>query len=257
MKKRFLPLIIMLVLFLAMTISVSASAAPRLVDDAGLLTDAQFANVNAKLNEISERLQFDVVIVTLETLNGQNVESAAEDYYDYNGYGFNAQNDGVILLISMEERDWTVTTTGFGNDALNSDARDYVSKAFVPDLSAGDYENAFLTFANMCDDIVAKAQNGKFYKKPFNFGGSLIAGAIIGLIVAGIATSSEAGKLKSVKMKYSAADYVIKNSLNLTTSRERFLYRKVDRTAKAQSSSSSGSRSSASGVSHSSTSGKF
>ena len=78
---------------------------PRLVDGADLLDDSEEAGLQEKLDEISERQQFDVAVVTTDTLEGKTPQAYADDFYDYNGYGMGADKDGILLLISMEDRE--------------------------------------------------------------------------------------------------------------------------------------------------------
>ena len=49
---------------------------PRLVDDADLLTDSEEQELNTELDEISEKQQCDVVVVTENSLDGKS----AQDY---------------------------------------------------------------------------------------------------------------------------------------------------------------------------------
>ena len=90
----------------------------RVVDMADLLSDSEESSLLFKLDEISERQQFDVVVVTVGSLDGKTPTAYADDFYDYNGYGFGAEYDGVLLLVSMEERDWRISTCGYGITAL-------------------------------------------------------------------------------------------------------------------------------------------
>ena len=88
-------------------------AAPsRLVDDADLLSTTEEEIIAAKLDEVSQKWSMDVVIVTVDSIGDAAPNAYADDYYDYNGYGFGANHDGILLLISMEERDLTISTTG-------------------------------------------------------------------------------------------------------------------------------------------------
>ncbi len=112
----------------------SAADLPRLVDQADLLTDSEESALSDRLDEISERHQFDVVVVTVDSLEGETAVVYADDFYDYNGYGFGDERDGILLLISMEERDWCISTTGYGITAFTDAGQAYISERFVTDL---------------------------------------------------------------------------------------------------------------------------
>ena len=61
---------------------------PRLVDKAGLLNESEASNVLSKLDTISEELKFDVIVVTVNSLDGKTPTQYADDFFDYNGYGY-------------------------------------------------------------------------------------------------------------------------------------------------------------------------
>jgi uncharacterized protein len=244
---------------------------PRLVDDAGLLSPAGKNELLAKLDEISERQKFDVVVAAVKSLGGKTAEAYADNYYDYNGYGMGSGHDGILLLISMADRDWAITTHGFGIPAFTDAGQAYIVDRFRPDLSAGNYAAAFNRFADLCDDFLTRAKTGNPYdtnnlqnREGFWHGFlnllvfSLPMGVILAFIITGIMKSS----LKSVRMQAAANSYVREGSLNITDRRDVFLNRVVSKTARPKSSSGgrgggSSIRLSSSGRSHGGSSGKF
>lgn len=256
----------LLTLLLVFTLALTASAkSPRLVDDADLLSSSEESRLTALLNEISERQEFDVVIVTSDSLDGKSAMAFADDYYDYNDYGYGASYDGALLLVSMDTREWWISTTGFGITAINDDGIDYISEQFLSDLSDGDYADAFETFATLCDDFVTQAKTGEAYdddhlpKAPFpllkTVGIALIAGLIIGLITVTVMKR----QLRSVRMQPAAATYVRPGSLQISESRDLFLFRNVQRRPRPKSNSSSGggTHRGSSGRSHGGGGGRF
>ncbi len=232
------------------SLMVTVSASPDLlVDNADLLTVSEEGEIRAMLDTISETYQMDVVIVTTESTYDKSPRAYADDYYDYNGYSC----DGVLLLISMEDRDWWISTTGRAIDAFSDSAIDSIGELMLNDLSNGWYADAFETFAEKCEYYI----NGEINGFPFRFGYNLIVALIIGLVTALIVTLVMRGQLKSVRRQAAASNYVKANSLKLTRSHELFLYRNVSRVRKASSSSGSSTHSSSSGRSHGGGGGKF
>ena len=75
MKKRLMTAGFALLLTILAAMPVSAkegeSRFPRLVDGADLLTEREEGELLAKLDEISERQQLDVVVVTTDSTEGQ------------------------------------------------------------------------------------------------------------------------------------------------------------------------------------------
>lgn len=266
--KKILP--VLLVLFICVATSVTAfavSETPRLVDNADLLSDSEETELLAKLNEISEKQRFDVVIVTVDSLEGKTPQDYADDYYDYNGYGFGANNDGVLLLISMEDRDWYISTTGYGITAVTDAGREYMADKFAPELSDGNYAQAFGVYADLCDEFVTQAKTGEPFdvnnlpKEPFPLLRNLAIAIVIGIVVAIIITGTMKNELKTVKRRSAASNYVKANSLQVYENRDMFLYSHVDRQARPKNTNSGGGGSvthtSSSGTTHGGGGGKF
>lgn len=241
----------------------------RIADWAELLSESEEAELSDCLDEISERQKLDVVIVTVDSLEGANVTAYADDFFDYNGYGFGENKDGILFLISMEERDWCISTSGYGITAFTDAGQEYLSEKFLPYLSDGEYAEAFRTFAVWCDDYITQARAGTPYDvdnvptEPFSPLGALIIAVVIGLIVAFIATGIMRLGLRSVFSEPKADSYIKKDSLNLTKNYDLFLYRNVTRTERqretstASSSGGSTTHTSSSGNIHGGSKGKF
>lgn len=258
MKRRILILVTALFL-LAACISSVYGASPRLVDGAGLLHSIEAEELEAQLNEISRRQGLDIVVVTVESTGGKSPMDFADDYFDYNDYA----SDGILLLVSMEENDWWVSTTGYGITAITDAGLDYIADRFVPHLSNGDYMDAFTTFARLCDAFITQAKTGDPYdshnlpKAPFRPVMSLVISLAIGLAVAVFATGSMKNKLKTVNFQTKADAYVTPGSMQLTNSKDLFLYTHLNRLEKASLSSGSSTHVSSSGTTHGGGGGKF
>lgn len=241
----------------------------RVVDDADLLSDAEEENLLWTLDEISERLTFDVAVITVNGTDGQDIISYADDYYDYNGYGLGDSFDGVMLLIDMGNREFYISTCGMGIEALGDEELSYISDAFLSDLSNGSYYNAFDTFAITVDNFVGYYQwegtafftssDAQYedhyidetdeYSDPYyenestivsgNMGWLLILiiSLILGFLFAGIPMSKMKRQMKPVMLKAQANDYLKPGSQKITKSRDAFLYNTITRVPKPKQNS--------------------
>lgn len=264
--------LILPVLFLSAGLRITASAAdglPRLVDMADLLSDSEEADLSYMLDEISERQQVDVVVVTVDSMEGESATVYSDDFYDYNGYGFGEDRDGILLLVSMEERDWSITTRGYGITVVTDAGRDYISETIVDDLGLEDYVSAFTNFATLCDDFITQANEGTPYDADnlpdeggFGIIGSFVIAYGIAFIIALISTGIMKGQLNSVHSQSGADTYMKQDSMQLTKKNDMFLYTRVDRRKKPEKepqspSGGSTTHTSSSGATHGGGSGKF
>lgn len=262
MKKIFLTLIAIIISCLMTITPVFASGETRCYDDASLLTSEESEKLNEKLNTLSHKYDFDIFVVTTYSLNGKTSTQYADDFFDEHKYAMGDGEDGILLLISMENRDWAISTCGFGIEAFSDAGQEYMIDQFKPMLSDGDYYEAFDEFADLCDDFINQAKTDEPYdssnmpKGPIQIIWIPIA-IVIGCLVSLIIMLGFKSQLKSVRYQPSASDYV--KNLKIKQQRDIYLYRNVTRTKKPEQTSNGGSSThmSSSGSSHGGSSGHF
>ena len=223
---------------------------PRFIDDMGLLTEQQAADLTARLNRISEAHQFDVVVAVVPALDSRVAHLYAADFFEQNGFGYGNSQDGAILLLATEDRDFGFAAQGFGNYAFTSVGQDYLDTHFIPHLKEDRYFDGFTAFADAVDDFLTQAEAGK----PYDEGNIpmlaserntmrivfIVGSVLIGLISAAIVTGAWKRKLKSVRSASFAHEYIIKDSMRLSVQNDIFMHRHVSKTKRVESSSSSG-----------------
>ena len=142
----------------------ATTRAARFADDAQLLTAEEAAALLNKLDETSERLQFDIVIVTAKNTGSRKRNIFAWDYYEYNGFGYGEEKDGSLLLLSMAEPGWSGYDSGSGW-ILNSDYFIQVLEEdeFTALLNSKKYYDAFVRYVQIIEDFMTEAKTGKPY----------------------------------------------------------------------------------------------
>ena len=246
--KRLISLFLALILCTMLSVSVSAAQMPRLVDGADLLTDSEEADLLAQLDGASDDLQADIVIVTLESCGGYSADEVINAFYDQYEYGYGISRDGVMLLLSMAERDYRIVCNGFAADAITPGERDSIGDEIVEELSDGAYYEAFEEFLAQCKWEIDGERNGY----PFAFGRNLGVSLMIGLITALLITGVLRSQLKSVSSRTGAREYAKPGSMKMPRSSDLYLYRTVNRIRKPRESSgnSGGFRSGGGGGRH-------
>ena len=239
MKKLFC-LAVALLLVVALPLTVVAEQPPNpgsiYINDIGLLDRGQEYQLGNQLLEISERLNLTVAVYVSGTLDGYEIDYFTKTQYHQN---YSAQ-DGVLLLVAMEEREWYIYATGDAYDYLTDAALDEIEDAIVPLLSEGDYYDAFTTYAELCDKFLTMGQEGNIYRGAFPLMQNLLIALIVGLGVGLIVVTYMKSQLKSVRPRREAHEYTRPGSMNVTRSRDLFLYRTVSRRPKPKDSGSSG-----------------
>ena len=241
----------------------------RIFDDAEVLTEDEDNELEDALEELSLRQNFDVVIATIESLESvdyDSMEAYADDLYDFCQFGYGADRDGVLLLVSVGDRKWHISTCGYGITAFTDAGIQYLGEQMTPDMADGDYA-AFRTFVQWSDDYITAARAGHPYdvknlpREPLSLMYLFLAVGI-GLVLAWVIVHVMKGQLRSVAFQENAASYVREGSMKLTNSRELFLYRDVHRTEHVEekdsdSSGGSSTHTSSSGTTHGGGGGSF
>ena len=210
-----------------------------LYDEADLLTDEQEAELVKKLTEVSHATNAQIVIATMASMDGGDIDSFVDYLYDSMGFGYGENHDGVLLLVCMDPREYRILSNGYAGTAIGPDQIDTLCDFMETYLPNGHYVAAFNSFADQCGEFLEYYQMGSPFKVGKNLAISLIIGIIAGLIVAFVLKS----QLKSVRKQDQAHRYVKPGSMTVDSQYDIFLYRTVTRTQKQKrvESTSSGS----------------
>lgn len=141
-------------------------------DDADLLTAEQEEALLEKIEYIHNTYNFDVVFHTTMSTDGQYIADYADDYYDYNGYGYGNTYDGLLFMLNMNHneegnREYFTSTCGNGlylfTDYAFADDGGFINFQILPYLRAGDYWGAFNTYIYYVEEFLIQAQSGAPY----------------------------------------------------------------------------------------------
>ena len=226
MKKLICVLLVLLLMGTAVTAYATADPEP-VIDLADLLSSEEAGRLSNALSAYGSGV---LCVMTLPSLDGQDVAEYAERYAE-------EHDIGILLLISMQERQWCITASGAYERVIDGPVIDRISAQCVPYLREGAYLEAFMVYARECGYYLEN------YDPAEVTGGGVkrfIVCLVIGLAVGAIAAGIMAGKNKSVRPKNNAADYVRSGSMHVELSRDIYLYHHVTRTAKPQSNGSGG-----------------
>ena len=228
----------------------------NVTDAAGLLDSSELVQLETLASETSDQYGVGIYIVTMNDYRDANSEGAYEATYTiYHEYtmGVGENRNGIMLMLSMNERDWAMFVYGdYAEYAFNYYGQEKLEDSFLDNFSENDWYGGFENYIEECTVYLEKASAGHPVRKSpvvpiiFFCGLSLL----IALIVLGIMWN----KMKSVHIGTNANTYV-SGDLELTEQSDLFTHRTRTR-RKIKKSSSSGS-SSHSGGGGSGRSGKF
>lgn len=222
--------------FLGFSVS-SAAGKKSVIDDAGLIKASDEKELDKKIKNI-QKDKFDVVILTVKSLDGKSAQDYADNYYDNNDYGLDNEKSGVLFLVSKGDRKYHISTKGAGIKAFTDYGIGRIKEEIKPYLSDGDYFNACDEFLNITKDFVKAYKEGTPYDtdNPYNEEIDYVILEVIALVIAFVIALISVGimrlRMNTAKPKGTAMEYIKKGSFKLTSEKDIFMYSTVTKTAK-------------------------
>jgi uncharacterized protein len=142
-------------------------------DYAGILNSADVARLTAICEELQATNGTELAIVLVETIGSQSIESYAQDLFETWGIGKDNADNGVLILMAVNDREWRVHT-GYGVEGLLPDslAGRIMENEAVPEFRNGDFGQGLINAATRIKSVLEGESYS--YSGSFNFLGFLI-----------------------------------------------------------------------------------
>ena len=249
----------------------SAAQLGYVTDAADILSPEQEADLQRMAADISARHEFSVYVITLhdyrDYTSSSTIANCCMEMYDGYQLGWGADRDGILLLLSIAERDYDLDAHGtFGNAAFSDYGKDLLAEEFLDDFSYNDWATGFEDYIETAYSFAMTARNGEPVD---SYGGrtadeNVTPGKVLALIlvpalVALIVCSTVKSKMKSAVQKTEAADYMQTQNIRLTKTRDQFTHVTTTRTHidRSRSTGGGGGGTTINSAGHSHSSGKF
>ena len=114
----------------------------RVVDQAGILSPAVKAELETALAAHENNTTNQVVVVTLESLNGANIEEYSLELGRRWGIGQKGKDNGVLLVVAPNDKQIRIEV-GYGLEGILTDALsgNIINYYIIPEFKKGDIEN--------------------------------------------------------------------------------------------------------------------
>ena len=191
----------------------------RLDDTANLLNDDEYNTLSNKLNSYADSASMDIVILTVNDLEGKYPSRFIEDYVDFNCDRGIFSEDVTVLLVAMKSRDVRIEGYGEAEKYVNDDRIDAILDDITSMLTSKNYYDAFLTYMKQVDYYAAR--NPDIPEILFNLWFQLLIALVIGGITIGIMVGRSGAKITTNNRTYLDNDHsgvVARRDIYLRTS---------------------------------------
>ena len=250
---------LLLILLLLPVLTAFATEYQFVYDETGLLEQQERMELARLAEEISLHYGCGVYIVTVRDYAeyGSSVRSAAENIFLANEFGLGSDDNGVLLLLSMADRDYALIAHGeTGNSAFTDYGKELLSEEFLDDFRNNSWAAGFEDYLRVCEEFLSAEAEGN----PVDIGTAdmtppvWIMVLLLPALIAGVSCGIMAASMKTAREKTHIDDY--RQEVQIQNREDRFITRTVVRQKIESSSSSSGGTSVNSGG-FSGKSGKF
>jgi uncharacterized protein len=125
-------------------------------DFAGVLDAPTQARLNDLCRQVEQKAQAQIAVVTVKSLDGQDVVSYAVALYQKWGIGAKGKDRGVLILLATQDRKYWITV-GYGLEPILPDGKvGGFGREAVPLLRSGDYAGAVTLMTARVASVIAQ-----------------------------------------------------------------------------------------------------
>ena len=236
MKKKILIIIIFIILFGIHYSNVYAfDTSDKVYDYADVISSEDEEKLKSYIDDYIEKYNMDMVLVTVKQHDKSSTKEYAMDFYDYNGFGLNQTNDGIIMVIdfSFGYRDIYISTTGEAIRVYDDYRIDNMldNIGYITDKEYYYWFESFINDASDYADVGVPESNRNTYidengnyvvvksKEKINY----LVITIISLIVPSIVVGILISKNRMIRKASNANLYIQSGNTHITTRNDRFL----------------------------------
>src|SRR6202022_4014951 len=125
-------------------------------DFAHVLDQNTIGQLDDLCRQIDEKAHAQIAVVTVNSLDGSDIESYAVDLYKQWGIGSKATDHGVLILLAVQDRKYRIEV-GYGLEPILTDGKvGSIGREAVPLLRQNDYSGAVSLMTSRVADVIAQ-----------------------------------------------------------------------------------------------------
>ncbi len=224
------------------------------------LSYEEWTELEARAADISQRHGCGVYAAFVDDFTeyggGNDVYKTTYQLYHASELGMGADRDGIIILLSMDDRDYAMFVYGdHAEYAFDRYGQKELEDAFLGYFGDNDWYGGVSHYLDTCDEYLTRAEEGKPVRK--NTLPMYLIVVVASCAIAGGICLMLKWQMKTVHKKAEANEYVAAGGLNLTKQYDRYTHTTETRRKIHDDSDSDSGTSSCSGGGGSGRSGKF
>ena len=236
-KKSILSLLLTLCLVLSLggvALASSQITMPHVTDAVGLLSNEEIMALEAQAGQIEDSYGCTPYILVVEDFrvyeDTTDIFEAGMNLYERWELGHGPEKNGLLLILSMAERDHALVTYGsVTHQAFTDYGQDALCEQFLDNFRNDDWAGGFRDYLDGCAWLLEQAKNGTPYDvdtAPKGFNPLIL---VIPLVLALAVCLVLTAQMKTAKRKTEAGDYMVQGGTEMRVVQDIFTHRTVTR----------------------------
>lgn len=139
-----------------------------ITDNCNLLSSKQENTLKNKARDLSTNYKCGIYIALVPDMklpesntSFNNIEEYAEYYFSEYCKGMGSSGDGILLIMSMKERDYDILAHGnFGNSAFTDYGKSAIANSFLSHFSSDNWFSGLDSYLNKVEKYLERAKEG-------------------------------------------------------------------------------------------------
>ncbi len=231
--KKYLLALLCAVTLLFSALPAQAAGASCVADYAGLLSTQELDDLGRRAQDICDTYQCGLYIVTVPDYRDYGVtppDAACNLYRDWD-LGVGTEKDGLILLLSMDDRDFATAVYGpWAHSVFTDEVLQHQEPEFLDDFGDNDWYGGFSDFLTTSEGYLKTVRSGKTVdtsRRALTSGRlaavivqDLLGGTVIALVICFVIKAG----MRSVRKNATAEAYKVAGGEHLSVCADRFTH---------------------------------
>ena len=219
-------------------------------DMSGLFTEEQYQNLQEQAMSVSNYSQCGVYFMAVDDFEEYSaygdILMAAEDIYMTNDFGYGEEKNGILLLLSMNYRDYALVTYGsFAHAAFTDYGQEVMCNNFLDDFADDHWYGGVLDYILDCANLTDLAlqgtplnvqglPEGSVYQEYYpgesyeeskgGFAAALIMAILPAAALSMVICIVLKRQMKTARIQTDAFEYVVGNKVDFRVRQDRFTH---------------------------------
>lgn len=155
-----------------------------LLDQAGLLSAEEATRVRQKLAHIEANSKNEIAVLILPRLDGETIDDVAYKTFNSWGIGKKGEDNGVLLVVSVEDRKSRIETgKGVGGELTDLQSKEILDKNLKPHFQKAQYGNGIESAVDAISSTLESRADVKTEPEKKGMSGWTIALIVFGIFL--------------------------------------------------------------------------